>query len=117
MPKKKLLDPVYHRDVLPVKIICWLRLEIDRIYRNHEIVSFNGVPGYLASTTDSNDCCLFASSADGRRYCVPIATIFVVEHASDLFVKEALAGEDFQSLLIDIDSFVEEVKNILRRLQ
>lgn len=88
MSKQNPLDTVFHAELVPVGIHAWQLLAADNAYRHHAIVSFGGVPGYLISAPDSNDCCLFMSSADGQEKRVPITALLLVQHVSDIFVED-----------------------------
>ena len=88
LKQKQPLDRVFHQPLIPLSVPVWQLLVADNAYRRHLLVGFAGISGYLLSEPDQDNCCLFASSANGREQRVPVAALLLVRHASDVFVED-----------------------------
>ncbi|MCB9802406.1 hypothetical protein H6761_00095 [Candidatus Nomurabacteria bacterium] len=84
-----------HCDLVPIKVAPWQRLVVGLLFAKRVTVSFNGMLGHLLSDVGADDCCLFQLAHNGERLLVPMDTILLPRHISDLFldqVKDLIAA-------------------------
>lgn len=87
MNRARALLETVHCSLVPLPIEPWLSFMVEMAYHRRQVVSYDGVSGYLTSGVTASGCCHFFSTADAREHLVPITAILLPRAACELFVE------------------------------